>query len=274
MKWHRAAATLLLLSSSCAQSPPSGQVVARVDGIEITRRDVLIELMASGAPADVDTNTAQPALLDRIIVRKLFAEEARRQAVDRSPEFLGQERRSRELILGEQLAQRVVGRLPPPPPAEVARFIAANRVRFDHRQMFRIDRIILATRRDVATMHLSSNDLIADWLRQQGAAFERVLVDVDSMTLTPVQEARLEAAHGHPFPAGTGDAASIDQVIATVPQPTTAAQRADVATVLLRDMAARQAIDMMTARLRGAAQIDYAPRRQPSQGAQDKPGRP
>ncbi|MDD1453122.1 hypothetical protein NHF48_022910 [Sphingomonas sp. H160509] len=63
--------------------------MARIDGMEVTRRDILIELMASGAPADVDTQTVQPALLDRIIVRKLLAEEARRQSVDRSPRIPG-----------------------------------------------------------------------------------------------------------------------------------------------------------------------------------------
>jgi hypothetical protein len=42
---------LLLLAAfvcSCTPAAPSGQVVARVDGEEITRRDLQVELQASG----------------------------------------------------------------------------------------------------------------------------------------------------------------------------------------------------------------------------------
>lgn len=260
----RIAMVLLLASSACTQSAPTGQVVARIGGMEVTRRDVLIELIASGAPADVDTRTVQPALLDRIVVRKLLAEEARHQSVDRSPEFLGQERRSREMILGEQLTQRVVGRLPPPSPATVAAFVAANLARFDRHEIFRIDRITTAAQPGRTTLRLSSNDAIADRLRDRNAAFKRELVDVDSLALTMAQRAVLDSAGGRPFMAGTGDTFSIDQVVATIPRPVPAMQRGELAAAVLRDMAARQAITTLTAKLIAGARIEYATVRVPS----------
>jgi hypothetical protein len=114
---------MLLVLSACNVLPPSGQVVARVNGIEITRRDVLIELLASGAPADVDTRTVQPELVDRIIIRKLLAKEAERQLIDRSPEFVGAVRRNREILLGETLLQRMAARMPSPSPDAVRRLL-------------------------------------------------------------------------------------------------------------------------------------------------------
>jgi hypothetical protein len=252
---------VLLASSACTQSAPTGQVVARIDGIEVTRRDVLIELMASGAPADVDTQTVRPALLDRIVVRKLLAEEARRQSVDRSPEFLGQERRSREIILGEQLTQRVVGRLPPPSPITVAAFVATNLARFDRHEIFRIDRITTAAQPEGTTLRLPSNDAIADRLHDRNAAFKRELVNVDSLALTTAQRAALNAAGGRPFIAGAGGPLSIDQVVATILRPVPTIQRNELATAVLHDMDAQQAMITLTAKLRAGAQIEYATNR-------------
>lgn len=117
----------LVAIAGCTGAPPTGQVVARVNGVEITRRDILIELVARGAPADVDTRKIQPELLDQIIVRKLLAAEARRRLIDRSPEFVGEERRDRELLLGKHLLQRMVGTLPPPTQKAVARYVANAR---------------------------------------------------------------------------------------------------------------------------------------------------
>lgn len=261
MTYVRITMGLLLASSACTQSAPTGQVVARIDGMEVTRRDILIELMASGAPADVDTQTVQPALLDRIIVRKLLAEEARRQSVDRSPEFLGQERRSREIILGEQLTQRVVGRLPPPSPVTVAAFVVNNLARFDRHEVFRIDRITTAAQPGRTMLRLPSNDAIANWLRDRNAAFKRELLDVDSLALTKVQRGILNAARGRPFIAGTGDTLSIDQVVATILQPVPAVRREELATAVLHDMAARQAMMKLTAKLKAGVRIEYATNR-------------
>lgn len=120
---RRGALLMLLVLNACEVSPPSGQVVARVDGIEITRRDVLIELLASGAPADVDTRTAEPEMIDRVIIRKLLAKEAEKQFIDRSPEFVGAVRRNREILLGESLLQRMAAQIPSPSSDAVQRLI-------------------------------------------------------------------------------------------------------------------------------------------------------
>ncbi|HEX8485484.1 hypothetical protein [Sphingomonas sp.] len=152
---------LSLALAGCSKGPPTGQVLARVNDVEITRRDVLIELMASGAPADADTRRVQPELLDRIVTRKLLAEEARRLSVDRSPEFLGEERRSRETILAEQLMRRLIGRLPPPSDDAITRFVADNAPRFDGNPRLGTD---MAERRRFAAATL-------------GAAAERRLIE-------------------------------------------------------------------------------------------------
>lgn len=114
------------------------------------------------------------------------------------------------------------------------------------------------------TRLLSSNDAIADRLRDRNAAFKRKLVDVDSLALTTAQRAVLDASGGRPFMAGAGDTLSIDQVVATIPRPVAAMQRGQLAAAVLRDMAARQAMTTLTAKLRADARIEYATDRAPS----------
>ncbi len=251
---------LLLALAGCSEGPPAGQVVARVNGTDITRRDVLLELVASGAPADVDTRTIAPALLDRIVASKLLAAEARRRSIDRSPEFLGRDRRNREQILGEELARRLIGRLPPPSPAEIAQYVEENRARLDQRRIFTIDRIVPDGPVDPAAIgSLESAGAVEAWLVHAGQSFTRSALAVDSLSLSPGHLSLLDAYHGRPV-AITGDGpTSIDQIVASVPAPIAPADRARTAAGILRDRQSRQLMDRTLDRLRARAEIAYQP---------------
>lgn len=258
------AGAVLAALSACTQGPPSGQVVVRASGVEITRRDVLIELLESGAPEDVDTRTIQSELLDRIVIRKLMAEEARRQSIDRSPEFLGKERRSRELILGDQLVQRLVGRLPPPSQRAVARFLASNRARFDRRRILRVDRIETAADAGALLATARSTGAVAARLTEAGLGFERSARTVDSITLSDASLRALEAARQRPSITAAGDRMVIEQVVSAIAHPLDPAQRDRIAVATLRSRMAQAAVDGLKRRLREQARIEY----------QVKPARP
>ena len=95
-----------LALTACGSPEPTGQVIARLDGSDITRRDLLVELQATAGGLDADLATAEPALLRRVADRRLLAAEARRRRIDRSPEYLGLERRAREELLVALLDRR------------------------------------------------------------------------------------------------------------------------------------------------------------------------
>jgi hypothetical protein len=258
---------LALVLAACSQEAPTGQVLARVDDVEITRRDVLIELIASGAPADVDAGQVQPELLDRIIARKLLAEEARRRSIDRSPEFLGAERRSREIILGELLIQRLVGRLPPPSETAIARFVSQNAARFDRNRRLRISRLVTNEQHAPLLQAAPSVEAMAARLHEEGRPFARSVLDVDSAAL-PVDEATvLQSAGGRPVMTasdrGRGTQVLAEQVMSATARPLDESARGRITATILRGAMERQLIDRTMRQLRSRARLAFQPGLQP-----------
>lgn len=91
-----------LLIGACDRAPPTGQVVATVNGVEIT----LAELNAEGRARQwtIGTDRAQRdvALAD-LIKRKLLVQAATASGVQRTPDFILAERRLREVLLAQYL---------------------------------------------------------------------------------------------------------------------------------------------------------------------------
>lgn len=255
--------------ASCAPEPPGGQVLARVDGVDITRRDLLVELTASGAPADVDVDNAQPAMLDRIVARTILVAEAKRQAVDRSPEYLGLERRGRDLLLVEQLRQRIAGRLPAPSGAEIDRYLAQNARAFDERSLLQVDRIAAEEGKASGVGRALSNDDVAKALNQQGRNYGRGVTVLDSLDLPPVHVAALMADPGKPVALHQDGQLFIDQLLANVAAPPSPTERRRIAVARLTDIQARAAFDRFFQGLKVRAKIDYQPVHDPRKTAKN-----
>src|SRR3546814_12782859 len=86
------------------KSVPVGQVIASVDGMEITQRDLVAEMDMSG-PAEENPERAREAALQQSVVRKLLAKEARTRELDASPDF-GLLRQRAEATVLQILLQR------------------------------------------------------------------------------------------------------------------------------------------------------------------------
>lgn len=84
----------------CRAGPPEGQVMAVVNGEEVTRREVTEELRATGG-AFTDA-AAQQAALDRVIERKLLVEAAREARIDRLASYQIAIMRNDELALAQR----------------------------------------------------------------------------------------------------------------------------------------------------------------------------
>src|SRR3954471_12848854 len=85
--WLLAAIGAAALVAGC-HSKPTGQVVATVDGDEITLTELNAELATMQVPANADKKQVQNAALERIIERKLLAGAARQDGIDQNPEFI------------------------------------------------------------------------------------------------------------------------------------------------------------------------------------------
>ena len=66
---------------------PAGQVVATVDGEEITARELRAELQGMSFPSPQARKSAEQAALQSIIDRKLLAKAAEEAKLDETPDF-------------------------------------------------------------------------------------------------------------------------------------------------------------------------------------------
>jgi multidrug efflux pump subunit AcrA (membrane-fusion protein) len=127
------------LLSACGDAVPKGQVLARVDGIEITRREVLAERRAMGLADAADDDAGRARVIDRLVERKLVARAAGDMLIDRDPDFQIEARRQREMLLAESYRQRIAATLPPPDDAMLARWIAARPLSYRQRAYWTVE---------------------------------------------------------------------------------------------------------------------------------------
>src|SRR4029079_7147844 len=118
------AIVLACILSSC-EKKPGGQTVAVVNNEEITAADLNAELASANLPAD-SSKDARAQVLERLIDRRLLAQQAKSDGLDKSPEFLNQQRRATEDLLINLLISRQTNTQQVPSAADIAKFEAAH----------------------------------------------------------------------------------------------------------------------------------------------------
>lgn len=121
-----------IVPAGCADRPPTGQVLASVDGDDVTKRDLEVEAALTHMPPG-------PVMLNAIVDRKLLVRLAKRERLEMTPEYLAAVRRFREATLATLVVQQVAGALPLPGDAAVRAYAAANDWRFAGRQLIEVE---------------------------------------------------------------------------------------------------------------------------------------
>jgi EpsD family peptidyl-prolyl cis-trans isomerase len=263
----RSLAVIILagMSVGCSKKAAEGQVVAVVDGEEVTRRDLAGE---PGATAMSDGDAARSSLgvvLQGVVDRKLAAAEAQRLALDRTPQYVAQAKRLDEVMLSRTLFDRWAAEMPEPDKRAIARFVAANPQRFDGRKLFLVDRIetVMGQGQSAALAPLQSNDAIAAYLDSRSQSYRRERVVLDSSTLPLALYRRLLAqAPGNPLAIGKGDNLVALAVIEARDAPLNAAEGAAEAVKAIK----QQAVQSKLATLRKSADITYQAGYRPQTG--------
>lgn len=96
-------AALAVLLAGCREKAPEGQVVAVVNGEEVTRRELATEPGAANGDAP---QSELAAMLSGVVDRKLAAAEAKRLELDKTPRFVAQAERLQEVMLSRTLFDR------------------------------------------------------------------------------------------------------------------------------------------------------------------------
>lgn len=183
-----AGAALALLGLSGCDKKAEGQVVAIVDGDEITSQEVNGALGAAAAQGEPDQQMRNAAL-NQLIDRRLLAGVARDEGVESSPEYILRKRQLEENLLVQMMGEKLARDNKQPTAQQIDQMIAENPQAFADRTVFALDQIVfpMPPRRDVFDALAPAKTMaeVVATLNKFGVKFQRGNNTIDSANLPP-----------------------------------------------------------------------------------------
>jgi EpsD family peptidyl-prolyl cis-trans isomerase len=256
-------ALLLALAglSACTKPAPAGEVIATVNGEDVTGSQIEAEARALGMPlGGPHAVTTRNILLQRVIDQTMLAQRARARKLDQQPALMAERARQDQALLARAALTDGIETRAPVTDAEVATYIKANPLQFAQRQDLHLDQIrFSASDLDPGTItHAPRLDQVADVLRLANVAYERDDPVIDSATLPPDFAARLIALAGRePLVTTIQGTASFSVLLGSRPIARSPAVEASAARQAIRTARANAAADARVRQLREAARIVY-----------------
>ncbi len=136
-----ATASLLALAACSSDAEPTGQVVATVDGVEITQTELNAELGGLKGRNAAEQDALQRGALQNIINRTLLTQAAAERELDQSPEGVLTKKRAEQMALIAMFEKSVTANTPAVSTEEATEFVSENPLLFDQRRIFLVEQI-------------------------------------------------------------------------------------------------------------------------------------
>jgi EpsD family peptidyl-prolyl cis-trans isomerase len=258
-----AAVAVSVLASGC-QRKAEGQTVAVVNGEEITVPDLNFALDLAKVPEGVDKTKARQQMLQQLVDRRLLAEQARKEGIDKSPEYLNRERRADEDLLISMLADRRLNTAQLPSDREVQSFIASHPEMFANRETWELDQIRYQTpadsgiKKELGAAH--SMDALIGVLQAHKIPFQRQKNRLDTAIVPLELYSKLNTLPaGQPFTIGAGNVSVANAITGREPQPIAGDQAKPVAVQAIRKTQMAKSLQDLLKSLRSSAKVEYQP---------------
>jgi EpsD family peptidyl-prolyl cis-trans isomerase len=183
------AAGLALSTTGCDKikrrlgGQPTGQVVATVNGEEITSLELRNELNGFSSTDPKIMKAGQDQALQQIIVRDLLAQRAHDQKLDKLPQYSLQVRRGQRTLLAQMYESKLFGNVAPPTRKEAEDYVINNPDKFAKRRVYILDRLVTSTDRVPKEKIPSIKTLeeLRAYLDSQNAPYQETVATVDTM---------------------------------------------------------------------------------------------
>ncbi len=123
---------------------PKGQVVATVDGKEITALELRQEMGGFSARDPAVMKQAQQQALQQLILRRLVVAEAKKQKLDKGADYILQVKRGEEALLGQLYQRKIGGSVAVPSREEAEAYISSHPEKFAARRIMVVEQLIAA----------------------------------------------------------------------------------------------------------------------------------
>jgi EpsD family peptidyl-prolyl cis-trans isomerase len=253
---------LALLALSGCKREATGQVAAVVNGDEITLAELNQEIGGDQLPKNVDKKAIQRAALQKIIDRRLVAQVAREDGIDKQPEFLARQRQAEELLLIQMFGQKLNRAARMPEASAIDKYIAENPTVFGERTIYQLDRIQFPIPADTKPLQAikddHSMDAVATRLNSLGIKFQRSAGGLDSAQIPPQVLARIKALpDGEPFAIPQGRLMTVAVVTGSETRPFVGPEARPVALERLRTQNLENTLGDRLKAARSSAKIEY-----------------
>ena len=252
---------LVMMVSACNKKA-EGQTVAIVNGEEITAAELNAELAGARVPEGVSKDQARARILQSMVDRRIVAQQAKKDGIDKSPDFLNRQRRMNEELLINMYASRQIDTAQLPSAQEVQRYELGRPEMFSKREQWNLEQLRFraptnaAVRKQLADA--MSMEAVVKALTDAGIEFTRQKNRLDTAVIPHDLYGRLATSKpGEPFIIPVGDLMVASVVTSREPAPLAGEQARPVAVAAIRR---EQAAKLMQARLkalRQAAKVEY-----------------
>jgi EpsD family peptidyl-prolyl cis-trans isomerase len=244
------------------RAPPKGQVVATVDGQEITLRELDAVLKQANISDPALRKTAEQAAIQQLIARKVLAEVARQQGLDKSPDFALSLQGATDELLGQSLQAKLAADIPSPSSDEVERFVADHPDVFDQRKIFEVDEIAAAPSGDVdklteAFKPIETMDAAEALLQGQHVPYKRAPGEIDALSIDPDTAETVAKTPTEVYVTPEGDGLVIFQVKDVKIVPVTGQAATNAAAQIIRQRVTNQALANQFSELISKASVRY-----------------
>ena len=186
------AAAILLAACGDKSGPnadkPTGQVVARLNGEDITALEVNAELQGTQIPPNMPRREAEKQALANIIERRMLMQSAKDRKLNEKPQFQLLQRRTDEQLHVQALASDIAAKVPQPSRQEIDKFIDANPFLFRERKFFVLDQIQFLRPANIATLgfeNAKTMSAVETILSAGNIEFRRQPASLDSLGANP-----------------------------------------------------------------------------------------
>lgn len=252
-------AGILLAVSSCDKQPGE-DAVAVVDGYEITEAEVNHELSKQGIPEAADPNLRRAAV-EAIINRRLLADLAVDRELDRTPEFILEEKRMRDMLLAESAMRSIAPESSQSDSAALDALLKSN-FAAGQRTLFAVDSLQFRRPEDRTLMQklraASSFAEIRRLLDQAEIDASGARLTWDSATISPELFAQVNGLpDGEPFLIEQGEGMLAGVVVDKRRQTLTPEQTRALATAAVAQQKVMERVQNWVTNARLSAEISY-----------------
>lgn len=262
----------LSLAVSGCQKKAEGQVVAVVNGEEITLNELNGEISELNVPAAADKKLVRAEVLQKMVERRLLAQAAKDAGLDRDPTYINQERRLKERLLVSMYGKKAFDTVEVPDNQKVDQYIASHPAMFADRKRFQLEQIQFPIPQDVNRLKEldgahSMNDVVGK-LQAWGVEFQRGTGALDSALVPAETMKRIEALPpGEPFIVPNGDKVVVSVITQATPVALTADQARPIAAQAIRSEELNKIGQQRLTEAKNKAKIEYQKGYEPPKSA-------